>query len=299
MDSLNKSKRITPRALLVTENKDPSKILNLEKVKHLLELGTLESHQQVFKLLQTYGVVAFQRWEEIHSSQKSHLFSTSSSRLANDFAHMVLVHLNDQSRVLELGCGYGNDALFIGAQTGSRILAVDGSQTAINEAKKRAKMENFQVDFRCEDYVDSLAEFKGKGLDMIYCYSAAHFWPARLFQDILLPVIAQALSPSGVFCLAMETAHSASAKRKDNISINSTASEDEPYLYLIDKESNLFKMYPKTKEVLISALAQYFEVIYEEIVEVEDYEKVGEAEVFVCVIAKSKLNLTAASDDLK
>lgn len=286
--SRKKDKKLTLDLLLVTETKDTSKQLNIVELEMLLKQKTLKAHYEAFKLLQQNGLAAFQRWEEIHSHpKKRHLFSMSTPELVNDFAHMILVHLNSESRVLELGCGYGNDALFIATKARSDILAVDASQTAIVDARKRAKSETLTVDFISQDYVQTLSDMKGAGLDMVYSYSTAHYWPGRLFEDILLPSIADVLNEKGVFCLSIQVANSASAQKDHQIHINSIE-DDNPYLYLIDKDDYLFKMYPKTKDVLVKALAPYFDILYEEEVEVEGYNMVGKVDIFVSIIARPK-----------
>lgn len=260
--------------------------IDLNEIKSLLAQETLESHEKAYQLLKEYGLTAFQRWEKIHADHSSsHHFSQYSKELVNDFAHMVLVHLAKDSKLLELGCGFGNDAIFMASQTEAEVMAIDVSQTALNEGRKQSKNEGLKIDFIQEDYMETLKKMKGANLDMVYCHSAAHYWPGRIFEDNLLRLIAQALAPSGVFCLVMKTADSASAHAESQIPLNQEANPAS-YLYAVDKKDRLFSIYPKTKEALFKALHKYFEIVYEEEVEVEGYNRVGEVEVFVCVIAK-------------
>ncbi|MEU0242458.1 class I SAM-dependent methyltransferase [Nocardiopsis sp. NPDC006198] len=65
-----------------------------------------------------------------------------------------LVAIQDEggirSPVLEIGCGLGDNAIHL-ARHGHRVVAVDVSPTAVEEASLRAREAGVSVDFRVED----------------------------------------------------------------------------------------------------------------------------------------------------
>ena len=58
--------------------------------------------------------------------------------------------------MLEVGCGTGNDAIWIASQ-GADVIAVDLSESAIAEARKKADAAGVSVDFRAGSFPDGIA----------------------------------------------------------------------------------------------------------------------------------------------
>lgn len=54
--------------------------------------------------------------------------------------------------VLDVGCGYGRDALFLSRNVGCNVLGIDNSQEAIVLARKHIGKAESQVSFRCGDF---------------------------------------------------------------------------------------------------------------------------------------------------
>lgn len=57
--------------------------------------------------------------------------------------------MRKNSRALDLGCGTGNDAIYL-AKTGFKVIGVDLASSAIQMAEEKAKQE--KVDSRCQFY---------------------------------------------------------------------------------------------------------------------------------------------------
>ncbi len=74
-------------------------------------------------------------------------------------------------RALELGCGIGNDALYL-AERGFTVTAVDLSPTAIETARQRAQAAALTVEFRLEDL--TACPDLGGPYDFVYDRGAYH-----------------------------------------------------------------------------------------------------------------------------
>ena len=59
----------------------------------------------------------------------------------------------NEIRVLEVGCGAGNN-LWFAAREGLLVSGIDASSAAINYAKNRFREENLEGDFRIGDFTD-------------------------------------------------------------------------------------------------------------------------------------------------
>ena len=73
-----------------------------------------------------------------------------------------------QLRILEINCGTGDDALWLGS-LGHEVIATDQSETMIREARQKAALsgEN-QVDFRVCRFGDLEETFRGSRFDLIF-----------------------------------------------------------------------------------------------------------------------------------
>jgi SAM-dependent methyltransferase len=102
-----------------------------------------------------------------------------------DFATSVEARLREHSRLLELGCGVGDDAAYF-AQHGHDVLATDVSRPALDVAAQRfADMSN--LEFRHIDMNDAF-EIGGQSCDAVYARLSLHYFDHRttvgLFSEI-------------------------------------------------------------------------------------------------------------------
>ena len=100
-----------------------------------------------------------------------------------------MLKLKKNSKVLELGCGYGYDSMFF-ADKGMIVDSIDISKTAIDKAKKTNKHKN--ISFKCLDFF-KLAETKQ--YDLIYDRGFIHNHKSIL--QSLFPKLYNLLSKSG------------------------------------------------------------------------------------------------------
>lgn len=267
----------------------------LRRMSYLLSQNTLEAHKEALKVLRDSGLLAVQRWEEIHSNPDAkHNFSRVSKKRVNTFAKRALQHLdlNSDSVLLELGSGFGNDALYFARRTKASVIGVDSSQAAVTEALKniRSRGMDERVNLTCHDFFKVLEASKGLNLDVVYSHSTLHYSPPLILQQKTFPLIADVLrannagGKSGKLCLAMKTVASASARSANQYRL----SNDDPYNPSVDLRDKVFRIYPDSKEDVIALLEPSFDINHARIVPVRGYDRNGETEIFCYVVATPK-----------
>jgi SAM-dependent methyltransferase len=102
-----------------------------------------------------------------------------------DFAHEVDTRIARQSRLLELGCGAGDDAGFF-AQRGHNVIATDVSMPLIDMAAQRyADLPN--LEFRVAD-ISQAFNVGGQSQDVVYSRLALQYFThqttMRVFSEI-------------------------------------------------------------------------------------------------------------------
>lgn len=126
----------------------------------------------------------------------SKLYSLNKS-IRHEFAEL----LSDCSskRILEIGCGLGSFAISM-ASIGAKVSAIDISEYAINEAKKRIKNKNLGIDFRIMDAEN--VEFRDNEFELVYGVSILH----HLNLKRVIPEIKRVLKSGGkaIFIEPME-----------------------------------------------------------------------------------------------
>ena len=88
-------------------------------------------------------------------------------RILNKYQELGnLKNIFKNKKILDLGCGGGilSESL---AEEGAELIAIDQSKKLINEAKKRAKLKNFKINYQCKS-IENLKEKKMK-FDIIIC----------------------------------------------------------------------------------------------------------------------------------
>lgn len=267
----------------------------LRRMSELLSQNTLEAHKEALKVLRESGLLAVQRWEEIHTNPDlKHNLSRVSRKRVNSFAERALEHLdlNSDSVILELGSGYGNDALWFARHSEAHVIGVDSSQAAVTEALNniRSRKMTDRVNLTCHDFFKVLKQSKGLNLDAVYSHSTLHYSPPLILQMETFPLIADVLrannegEKSGKLCLAMKISASASARSANQYRLLQNA----PYNPSIDLRDKVFRIYPNSKEDIIALLAPSFDIEHARIVPVKGYDRNGEIEYFCYIIATPK-----------
>jgi len=104
-------------------------------------------------------------------------------------------------RVLEIGCGAGNDAIFM-AKKGFDVTAIDISKRAIEEAKNRAEKAGFHCKFLAED-ITELKSVSGE-FDFVYDRACFHFIPKEK-REKYIQAVKKLLVKNGYFALIVSS----------------------------------------------------------------------------------------------
>lgn len=260
-------------------------------------------HLEAYRIIREANVSSLKRYEDIHSDKnKRKAFSEHDPGKVNDFAHWFLEHsgVDDGDSLLSIGCGFANDELFLAKAKDLSVTAVDSSSTAIDSAKANIRNESSKdrafrdiispdIRFYKGDYIqmlEGMLNYETMRPHYIYSHSSLHYAPSEIFEYEWLPAMAEVLKNGvqkddyGKLCLAIKTAQSDSATNSDQDVLTRS-----PYLHAIHFKDRLFRFYPENKDVLLKALDRYFSVDKVEEREIVGYDKEGDTEHFVYVIA--------------
>lgn len=103
--------------------------------------------------------------------------------------------LKPRSRILELGCGAGRDAIHL-AEAGHHVVACDFSDTALHEFA--ADATRLGIEQRRQDLADLPYAFPDHDFDAVYARLSLHYFTAATTRDIFTE-IARLLREHGVF----------------------------------------------------------------------------------------------------
>ena len=105
-------------------------------------------------------------WELTYKDKNVSTFSKNPTADVNEYAHI----LNNQSLVLDVGCGEGRNSIFL-ASKDHFVEAFDLSETGIEKAKEIARNMNLKIKFWSQDLVDSKFQ---KKYDVILSHGVLH-----------------------------------------------------------------------------------------------------------------------------
>lgn len=113
------------------------------------------------------------------------------------FATQVIKYFPKGARILELGCGQGQDTKYF-IDNGFTVVAFDFSQFALDQAKLRVKTE-----FKLVDMSKPL-EIQRESFDVVYSHLALHYFDKNRTQE-LFDEIYDVLKPGGIFATLTNT----------------------------------------------------------------------------------------------
>jgi SAM-dependent methyltransferase len=113
----------------------------------------------------------------------------------HDLAEELSKYLRPRSRVLELGCGDGRDAIHLAALQ-HHVIASDFSRTALREFAEDAT--RLHIEQRVLDIADLPYLFGDESFDAVYARLSLHYFPEGVTRDIFAE-LARILRPAGIF----------------------------------------------------------------------------------------------------
>ena len=106
-------------------------------------------------------------WEKAYQEYDAVAFSNEPNITITEFEHLI----DNQSKVLDVGCGEGQNAIYL-AQKGHHVDAFDLSEHGIAKLKYRCKLSNAQVNAFVADL--TIYQFE-QYYDMVICFGSLHF----------------------------------------------------------------------------------------------------------------------------
>jgi ubiquinone/menaquinone biosynthesis C-methylase UbiE len=130
-------------------------------------------------------------WNNLHSNRKFDPFADNET----SFAKECLSYFKPGSKILELGCGAGNDSNFF-ATSGFEITATDFSDQAIKQNQQKYQNEN--LNFEVLNIAKSFS-YPVKTFDIIYARLSLHYFTDQKTREVFKE-IARILKPDGLLC---------------------------------------------------------------------------------------------------
>lgn len=135
-------------------------------------------------------------WDNLHKIGKVDHYTDELS----SFAEKVNDIIPQNSKILELGCGVGDDSYYF-AKEGHRILATDVSDLAIEKNKKRFQHKN--LTFK-DLNIENLRSIPNDKFDVIYARLSLHYFTDAVTKKIFKE-ISRILKTGGHFCFVVKS----------------------------------------------------------------------------------------------
>ncbi len=172
----------------------------------------------------------------LHSMHETRMLFIK-ERIMNKYQELGnLKNIFKKKKILDLGCGGGilSESL---AEEGANITAIDQSKKLISEAKKRAKLKNFKINYQCTN-IKNLKE-KNIKFDIILCLEVIeHVEDYKNFLKLSF----ECLKHNGVIIF--------STINRNCISYISTIFIAEKVLKIVPNNTHNWNMYVKPEEIL-------------------------------------------------
>ena len=182
----------------------------------------------------------------LHSMHETRMLFIK-ERILNKYQELGnLKNIFKKKKILDLGCGGGilSESL---AEEGADLIAIDQSKKLINEAKKRAKLKNFKINYQCKS-IKNLKEKKMK-FDIIICLEVIeHVEDYKNFLKFTF----ECLKKNGIIIF--------STINRNCLSYISTIFLAEKVLKLVPNKTHDWNMYIKPEEILKLSIQKNFKL---------------------------------------
>lgn len=164
-------------------------------------------------------------WSDLHKHYQTQDWIDKPSLFATEIIEM----LPQQGKILELGCGLGQDSQFF-AKYGHEVTATDIEQTLLDiDERKEPPDVRARVSFKQMDLREKFP-FQDETFDIVYAHLSLHYFHKTATQDIFSE-IERVLKPHGMLAFLVNSTSDPEYK---------TGTEIEPDYFYID---NAMKRY--------------------------------------------------------
>lgn len=186
----------------------------------------------------------------------------TSHELATAVLDIIQLHYPNNARILEIGCGYGQEAIAL-AKLGYQVTAVDLSPAAIEQARINAKSENTNVHFQTFDLMHDQNSFAP--FDVIFDISVLHTIDNSHTRRKFAQAIASLLKPQALWinvsCLSPdvdEVAKATNVKAPPALSKEDLTIASQDIFILISQQTSTYQISRDRKLVAFPNLISTF-----------------------------------------
>lgn len=122
------------------------------------------------------GLVPF--WEEAYQDENMITFSSEPNATLKEFEHL----LNKQSKIIDIGCGEGQNAFYLAKQGYCNVDAFDISEHGIAKLQQKCRKENILLNAFTADL--TTYQFQQK-YDLIMSFGTLHFVKKSDWKDFI------------------------------------------------------------------------------------------------------------------
>ncbi len=138
-------------------------------------------------------------WDKKHSQDYRHATWVTKP---NYFAQDSKKYFPAEGRLLELGCGQGQDSAYFLSE-GYEVVATDFSNTSLEDVKQKfSGKENFSSEFI--DLSDATFPFSEEHFDGVYAHLSLHYFTREITEKII-EEIHRVLKPNGVLAFLVNS----------------------------------------------------------------------------------------------
>ena len=225
MDGDFETKDLSKLLLFCYENesnflKDKNKYLILDyyiKFKHYLNENTKSKSKKNISYHYDLGNDFYKHWLDKSMTYSSAIFSSSNGDLfeaqINKYKQIAKpLHLNENSTLLEIGCGWGGFSTFVAKKYGSSVTAITISKEQYNFASKKIFDEGLteKIKIQIKDYRDIHETYSH--IASIEMFEAV----GKKYWETFLNTIKNSLSPDGLASLQIITINNDKVKEYQN-----------------------------------------------------------------------------------
>ena len=118
-------------------------------------------------------------WEETYKDDSIHTFGSEPNKTITEFEQLI----KKTGNILDVGCGDGQNALYLAKQGFLNIDAFDLSKNAIDKLRRLAYKDNLNIN----SWVGDLCRFSfTKTYDLVLSFGALHFVEKKYWKDFIL-----------------------------------------------------------------------------------------------------------------
>lgn len=126
------------------------------------------------------------------------------AKVPSIFAQEMQSHFSAAAKMLELGCGQGQDGLWFAKEKGINVLATEVAISALKNATKRKnELGITTIEFEQLD-LQQLFPYENDTFDIVYSHLALHYFDAKTTEQIFAEVY-RVLKPGGVLAFLVNS----------------------------------------------------------------------------------------------